>query len=208
MISGILLAAGESTRMEGAFKPLLKWGRRTVIGECIENLRGTTLAEIIVVLGHREADVRARLAGSGVGYAINSDYKSGMLSSIKTGWAQVSPQSDAVLIALVDQPMIDSATIRKLIEAFNHGGKKIALPVYDGKRGHPVILSRDLERQVMQLREDIPDGLKALINAYNDDVLEVPVDSSAVLEDIDRPEDYERLSKQFEPVYAYRRWSP
>ncbi|MBX3279483.1 MAG: nucleotidyltransferase family protein [Acidobacteria bacterium] len=208
MISGILLAAGESTRMEGAFKPLLKWGRRTVIGECIENLRGTTLAEIIVVLGHREADVRERLAGSGVGYAINPDYKSGMLSSIKTGWAQVSPQSDAVLIALVDQPMIDSATIRKLIEAFNHGGKKIALPVYAGKRGHPVILSRDLERQVMQLREDIPDGLKALINAYNDDVLEVPVDSSAVLEDIDRPEDYERLSKQFQPVYAYRKWSP
>lgn len=208
MISGILLAAGESTRMEGAFKPLLKWGRRTVIGECIENLRGTPLAEIIVVLGHREADVRARLAGSGVAYAINPDYKSGMLSSIKTGWAQISPQSDAVLIALVDQPMIDSATIRKLIDAFNHGGKKIALPVYAGKRGHPVILSRDLELQVMQLREDAPDGLKSLIKAYNDEVLEVPVDSSAVLEDIDRPEDYERLSKTFEPVYAYRKWSP
>jgi molybdenum cofactor cytidylyltransferase len=208
MISGILLAAGESTRMEGAFKPLLKWGRRTVIGECIENLRSTPLAEIIVVLGHREADVRSRLAGSGVSYAINPDYKSGMLGSIKTGWAQVSPQSDAVLIALVDQPMIDSATIRKLIDAYNLGGKKIALPVYDGKRGHPVILSRDFERQVMQLREDIPDGLKALINAYNDDVLEVPVDSSAVLEDIDRPEDYQRLSKVFEPVYAYRKWSP
>lgn len=208
MISGILLAAGESTRMEGAFKPLLKWGRRSVIGACVENLRGTSLAEIIVVLGHREAEVRASLAGAGVEYAINPDYREGMLTSIKTGWSQLSPQTDAVLIALVDQPMVSTATIQKLIEAFEQGGKKIALPVFEGKHGHPVILSREFEQEVMQLRDDAPEGLKALINAYRDEVLEVPVDSSSVVEDIDRPGDYERLSKEFEPLYEYHKWSP
>src|SRR4029434_2004502 len=104
MISGILLAAGESTRMEGAFKPLLPWGKRTVIGACVENLRRSQLDEIIVVLGHREAEIRARLPGSGVIYIINRDYRRGMLSSIQTGVVEISPQSGAMLIALVDQP--------------------------------------------------------------------------------------------------------
>ena len=60
LLAGILLAAGESRRMEGAFKPLLKWGARTVIAECIKQLRDSKLDEIFVVLGHREFDVRAR----------------------------------------------------------------------------------------------------------------------------------------------------
>src|SRR2546422_11426741 len=77
MISGILLAAGESSRMQGAFKPLLKWGKRTVIGECVHQMRNSQLAEIFVVLGHREMDIRQTLAGSGVENAINEDYPLG-----------------------------------------------------------------------------------------------------------------------------------
>ncbi|MFN0124039.1 MAG: NTP transferase domain-containing protein, partial [Blastocatellia bacterium] len=90
MISGILLAAGESSRMGGQFKPLLKWGKTNVIDACIKNLAQTPLDEIIVVLGHREADVRARLAGAGVSFGINHDYKKGMLSSIKLGMSMAS----------------------------------------------------------------------------------------------------------------------
>ena len=59
MIAGILLAAGESKRMEGAFKPLLKWGTRPVIGECVHQLHDSKLDEIFVVLGHRELDIGA-----------------------------------------------------------------------------------------------------------------------------------------------------
>lgn len=208
MVSGILLAAGESTRMEGAFKPLLKWGKRTVIGECISNLRASRLSEIIVVLGHREAEVRARLAGAGVEYVINPDYKLGMLSSIKTGWTQVSPQSDAVLVALVDQPMVTTETIDKLIDAYEKGGRRIVLPTYQGRHGHPIILARDFRTEIMQLPDDAPAGLKSLIDAHRDEILEVTVDTPSVVEDIDRPEDYERLSSQVVPVYEYHKWHP
>jgi molybdenum cofactor cytidylyltransferase len=58
------------------------------------------------VLGHREAEIRPVLAGTGVQFAINRDYRQGMLSSIKTGLAMLGPNSDAFLLALVDQPMI------------------------------------------------------------------------------------------------------
>ncbi|MCG3161799.1 MAG: Molybdenum cofactor cytidylyltransferase [Acidobacteria bacterium] len=208
MISGILLAAGESSRMRGAFKPLLKWGKRTVIGECVHQMRNSQLAEIFVVLGHREMEIRQSLAGSGVQYAINDDYQRGMLSSIKTGLSMLSPNEDAALIALVDQPMITKEIINKLIEAFYAGDKGIALPAYQGKHGHPIIVAAKYFDDIMQLNENSTEGMRGFIAEHRNDTLEVPVDSPAVIEDIDIPEDYERLSKQVEPIYEYHKWHP
>jgi molybdenum cofactor cytidylyltransferase len=208
MIAGILLAAGESKRMEGAFKPLLKWGTRTVIGECVHQLTDSKLEEIFVVLGHRELDIRQRLAGAGVQYVINENYQKGMFSSVKTGWAQIAPATEGVLIALVDQPMITTAIINKLVDAFKAGKKKIVVPTFEGKQGHPIVLSTEFEEELMLMDDETPQGLKALIDAHRDEILEVPVDSSAILEDIDRPGDYERLSAAVAPHYAFRKWNP
>jgi molybdenum cofactor cytidylyltransferase len=208
MIAGILLAAGESKRMEGAFKPLLKWGTRTVIGECIHQLSDSKLDEVFVVLGHRERDIRQSLAGAGVQYAINEEFQKGMLSSVKIGWAQTAPGTEGVLIALVDQPMVTAAIINKLIDAFKEGKKRIVIPTYQGKQGHPIVLSNEFEEELMLMDDATPNGLKALIDAHRDEILEVPVDSPAVIEDIDRPEDYERLSKAVQPHYAFRKWNP
>ena len=208
MISGILLAAGESSRMEGAFKPLLAWGSGTVIDACVKSLRDSRLGQIIVVLGHREAEIRSRLAGSGVEFAINPDYKLGMLSSVKTALSQIGPQTTAVLIALVDQPMVTAEIINQLIDAYEKGDKRVGLPTYEGRHGHPIILSRDFEEEIMRLEDLSPDGLRTLINGHRDEILEVPANSAAVIDDIDRPEDYERLSKQVEPIYASRKWHP
>jgi molybdenum cofactor cytidylyltransferase len=208
MISGILLAAGESSRMQGAFKPLLKWGKRTVIGECVHQMRNSQLAEIFVVLGHREMEIRQTLAGSGVQYAINEDYRRGMLSSIKTGLALLSPNEDAALIALVDQPMITKEIINTLIDDFAASGKGVALPTYEGKRGHPVIIAAKYFDDIMRLDEDSPEGLRQYIDGRRGDTLEVPVSTPAVIEDIDLPEDYERLSKRVKPLYEYHKWHP
>jgi molybdenum cofactor cytidylyltransferase len=208
MISGILLAAGESRRMNGAFKPLLKWGNRTVIGECVYQLRKSRLAEIFVVLGHREREVRERLAGSGVQYAINKDYRKGMLSSIKTGLSMLSPNEDAFLIALVDQPMIDSNLIDLLIDSYETGAKRIVMPTYHEVAGHPVIISVDYVEEILRLDESVEGGMRTFIHAHRDDCLEVPVETPAVIEDIDLPEDYERLSNQVKPLYEHHKWHP
>lgn len=208
MISGILLAAGESRRMQGAFKPLLKWGKRTVIGECVHQMRNSQLADIFVVLGHREADIRARLVGSGVQYVINDAYQQGMLSSIKAGLAMLGPNSDAFLLALVDQPMIQTELINRLLAAFEEGEKGIVIPTYQGKHGHPVVISTKYTDDILQLPDDSEDGLRSFINEHKSDWLEVPVETEAVLEDIDLPEDYERLSLKVEPLYEYHKWHP
>ncbi len=208
MISGILLAAGESKRMQGDFKPLLKWGKRTVIGECVHQMRNSQLADIFVVLGYRESDIRPTLAGTGVQFAINEDYRRGMLSSVKTGLAMLGPNTDAVLIALVDQPMVKSDLINKLIVAYGDGDKGIVIPTYNGKHGHPVIISADYHEEIMQLDDNSEAGLRSFIDAHRDDCLEVAVDTSAVIEDIDLPEDYRRLNVQAEPLYEFHKWHP
>ncbi|MFN0108162.1 MAG: NTP transferase domain-containing protein [Blastocatellia bacterium] len=208
MISGILLAAGESKRMQPDFKPLLKWGKRTVVGECVHQLRSSQLADIFVVLGHRESDIRARLAGTGVQYLVNEDYSEGMLTSVKTGLAALGPNTDAVMIALVDQPMVSAAVINKLIEAYADGSKGIIIPTYHGKHGHPIIISVGYVDEIMTLDETNPEGLRAFINAHKNDLLEAPVESPAVVEDLDTPDDYQRLKKQAEPLYEHHAWHP
>jgi molybdenum cofactor cytidylyltransferase len=131
-----------------------------------------------------------------------------MLGSVKAGWSEISPQTDAVLIALVDQPTVTPPIIDRIISAFWKGDKKIAVPVFNGHRGHPVIFDRDLQEEVMRLDETSPDGLKAVLTTHSDQILEVPVDSSSVLEDIDNPDDYTRLSQAVQPVYEHHKWQP
>jgi molybdenum cofactor cytidylyltransferase len=153
-------------------------------------------------------EIRQTLSGSGVQYAINENYQRGMLSSVKAGLALVSPNADAALFALVDQPMITKDVIDTLIDAFIEGEKGLALPTYKGKRGHPVIIAAKYFDEIMQLDEDSPEGLRQFVDRRRGDTLEVPVDTTAVIEDIDLPEDYERLSKQAQPIYEYHKWHP
>ncbi|NBO64333.1 MAG: nucleotidyltransferase family protein [Acidobacteria bacterium] len=208
MVSGILLAAGESSRMQGAFKPLLKWGKRTVIGQCVNQMQSSRLGDIFIVLGHREAEIRPALAGTGVQFAINRNYRQGMLSSIKTGLAMLGPNSDGFLLALVDQPMIDANLINSLITAFEKSDKGIVVPTFEGRWGHPVIISTVYIEEIMQIDDNSPAGLRGFLEEQRRDLLEVPVATSAVIVDIDLPEDYERLSQQVKSLYEFHKWHP
>lgn len=208
MISAILLAAGESRRMGGDFKPLMKWGTRTVIGACIDNLKRSRVDEIIVVLGFRESEIRSRLAGAGVQFAINREYTKGMLSSLKTGLPLVSPRCDGVLVTLVDQPMVGPDVINPLVISFGDYEKRISIPTYEGKHGHPIVISREFEDEIMKIDDADPEGLKAIINAHRNEIQEVPVQSSSILDDIDSPEDYARLVSQVPSIYESHKWTP
>jgi molybdenum cofactor cytidylyltransferase len=208
MISAILLAAGESSRMNGDFKPLMKWGTRSIISQCIDNLKRSRVDEIIVVLGHRQSEVRSRLAGAGVQFAINEDFRRGMISSIQTGLPLISPRTDGVMICLVDQPMVGPDVINPLVISFGDYEKKISVPTFHGKHGHPIIISREYETEIMKLSDDNPDGFKALLNNHRNEIQEVSVDSDSVLQDIDTFEDYQRLIADLPMLYESHSWTP
>src|SRR4029453_7105051 len=100
-----------------------------------------------------------------------------MLSSIQTGIVEISPQSDAMLIALVDQPTVGPEIINRLIEAFEKGDKKIVLPTHDGRHGNPVVINRDYLDDILQLNDAADEGLRGFIAARRDECLEVPIGS-------------------------------
>ncbi len=103
-VSAVLLAAGESTRM-GTLKALLPWQGSTLVEYQVDSLLRAGVTEVVVVVGHRAAEVEAAVGGrEGVVAVVNPDYRQGKTTSIKAGLRSVSPDAGAVLILAVDEP--------------------------------------------------------------------------------------------------------
>lgn len=172
----------------GAFKLTLPWRGTTVIGQVVQTLSALGLAEIVVVTGHRAADVEAALTGRRVGCVFNPHYAGGeMLSSIQTGLAALSADSEAVLVCLGDQPQMETATVAAVLaEGERTEWRRVVIPSYQMRSGHPILLPIALKLQIM----DTTDTLRAILRANSEIVQYVLVDTPTVLADLDTPEDY------------------
>ena len=188
MISAILLAAGESKRM-GRTKLLLKWDQRTIIEKSVDTLLASKIDELIVVLGHQAQAVLRKLGARRLKAVINHQYRMGMSTSIRRGLGEVGPKSEAILIALADQPFVETDLIDHLIDIYRQNPHGIVLPSYKGGRGHPVILDRFRYGEEMRnLTGDV--GCRPILNRHPEDILEVEVKSEGVIADIDSWEEY------------------
>lgn len=188
-VSVVVLGAGKGQRI-GLQKMLLPWGDGTVIEATVRAFCASAAKEVIVVLGRDMPIVRALLDPYPVKVAFNPNYPSGMASSIKAGLRCVDPRANGIMIALGDMPLIGSGLIDRLIGAFGPD-REIVVPVWDGRRGHPVLFHRRYQGELMGLSGD--QGGRVILERYPDRVHELEVETPAVLMDIDTMEDYERL---------------
>ena len=188
MVSAILLAAGESKRMDKP-KQLMPLGKTTILEQTIDNLLGSRVSEVIVVLGYRAEEAMKKIAVKPIKITINPAYHRGMSTSIVTGLNLVDDRAQAVMLALADQPFIDSPTINRLVEEFFSHNKGIAIPVYRGRRGHPVIFAIKYKEELLELTGDV--GGRQIIRQHPDDILEVAVNSESIITDIDTTSDYQ-----------------
>jgi molybdenum cofactor cytidylyltransferase len=189
MIQAIILAAGKSERM-GRVKPLLPWGKRTLIEATIDGIARSLANETLVVLGAAREVIEPVIAKHDLRTVFNPNFGRGMLSSIQRGLEAVPRNARAVLFFLGDQPPPHPAMINRLIRAYDNTGKGIVLPVHCGRRGHPVLIDLKYRNEIRALDPGI--GLRQLMRDHPEDVLEVRTRSPRVLHDIDTPEDYER----------------
>ena len=192
-ISGILLAAGLSSRM-GEPKQLLPFGESTIVETVVDSMLGAKFNEVIVVVGHCATEIRAQLRTRPVKIVFNPDYREGMLTSAQAGIREL-PESDAFALMLVDQPFITSELIDRVVDGYVQTDKGITLPSYNYKRGHPVIFDRRYTDEVLGLDVE-SGGVRTLFKKNSDDIHYVPVDTDRVLRDIDYREDYERALKE------------
>jgi molybdenum cofactor cytidylyltransferase len=188
-ISGIILAAGLSTRI-GEPKQLLPFERSTIIETVIDNLLGSKLEEVVVVVGHEAGKIKACIQHKPVKIVYNPDYRSGMLTSAQCGVRAISDSADAFALTLVDQPFITSNLIDLVVDAHTQTDRGITIPSYDNRRGHPVIFDCRYAADILALEPE-NGGVRSLFRKYAHDIYYVVVDTDRVLRDIDYRKDYE-----------------
>jgi molybdenum cofactor cytidylyltransferase len=189
-LAGIILAAGESSRM-GTDKALLPFGGATFLGHLVEIFL-PRVAPVIVVLGHHAGEIRAAVpARPGVEIALNPDYRRGQLSSLQAGIRALPAASKGALVTLVDHPAVAPATIDVLIQRFQSSGAPLAIPRYEGRRGHPVLFARAILDEIAGLPSSAT--AKQVVHAHQNETLYVDVADPGVLQDVDTPDDYTSL---------------
>jgi len=202
MISAIVLAAGESRRM-GAQKMLLPFGSATVIAHVVDQLLNSAIDQVLVVVGHAGDSVAEALSGRAVAVVHNADYKFGMLSSVRCGLRALPGQCSAIMVALGDQPAITTGLIDELLQTFARNDKGILTPLFQGRRGHPLLFSERYRAEILT-RYDDDVGLRGLLHAHPGDVFEWAAPTAAVLSDMDYPDDYRRELAALESETAER----
>ncbi len=191
-IAGLILAAGESSRM-GRDKPLLKYRGRTFLATLIATLRAAGVERIVVVLGHHAEEIRESVDLSAAEVVVNPDYRLGQTSSLKAGLRVLAHDEPAgIVMCLVDHPAISADTLRQLIRRFRATGKPVIIPETDGKHGHPVMLGRELFSEILALGPD--EGADRVIRKHRTRTEFITVNDPGILLDVDNPEAYRQLT--------------
>jgi molybdenum cofactor cytidylyltransferase len=191
-IAAIVLAAGLSTRM-GQQKLLLPWGSKTVIEHIVNTILESGLAPIVVVTGKRDKKLNSILNRLDITRVVNTEYANGsMVTTLKKGISviQDTPLS-AFMVFLGDQPSLQIDTIRKLIATYKGTNSEIVVPSYQYHQGHPWLIDRKLWQEIMRLSTQ--DTLIKFLAQYKKSTQYVLVDSPTILEDMDTPEEFQRI---------------
>jgi molybdenum cofactor cytidylyltransferase len=193
MIVGIILSAGESKRM-GTPKQLLPWGNTIVLQHVLDVASASRLETIRLILGCCAEEIAGRITvPEKARIGVNQDFREGMGSSVKCGIRNSPADAEAFMILLGDQPLIDVQVIDALIDAYRAVGHGIVIPVYNGRRGHPVIFAAQYRTELLAIGDQ---GAREVVNKHSVDIFEVPMDTPHVLSDMDTPQDYQEAKKQ------------
>ncbi len=191
-VAGIILAAGDSTRM-GTQKLLLPVGDESMIERVARVAVDSGLSPIVAVTG-RDHDAVAALLGDHVRVVRNPDPARGMLSSIRVGLEALPEDLDAVVLFLGDQPGCSVTQVQALTAA----KASIAVPTHAGRRGHPLLFGIQYREAILTRYDDT--GMRGLLHEYADEVREIPLEDEGVLIDVDTPDDYEAEVRRHLPA--------
>ena len=198
MLTAIILAAGNSTRM-GFPKALLRDAEgETFVARVASSLWLGGLRDIVVVTGRDHDAVSEALSSArdsrGVRIVRNEDPSRGQLSSLWAGLDACPPDAEALAVTLVDVPMLAPSTVAAVVDEWTRSRAPIVRPEYRGRRGHPVIFDRTLFEELRQA--PLESGARVVVSAHYQEIVNVPVEDPGCVEDVDTPEEYERVRRQ------------
>ncbi len=192
MISSILLAAGQSKRMSGENK-LIKSVKGIPLIKCaLNNILKSHVNEIIIVLGYQNETIEKLIdKTSRIKFVFNSNFESGIASSIKEGIKKLSKKTDSFFISLGDMPSINYDTYNQLIKC--NKNKKAIVPMFKGQQGNPVLFPKSFEEKLLSIQGD--SGAKKILEINKKEVLYLEINDPGIIRDLDVPNDFNNLSK-------------
>jgi len=192
MISSILLAAGQSKRMLGENKLTKDVKGIPLIKRSLNNILKSKVNEIIIVLGYQQKTIEKLIhKKSKIKFVFNSNFESGMASSIKKGIENLSNKSDAFFISLGDMPSINYKTYNLLIKFKKN--KKAIIPMFKGQKGNPVLFPKSFEEKLSSIQGDY--GAKKILEINKKEVLNLEINDPGIIKDLDIPKDFSNLNK-------------
>ena len=189
MISAILLAAGQSKRMQGENKLLKKYKKKHLINHILKSLIRSKVNKIIVVLGHENRKIKKiALKSKKITFVTNSQYLKGISTSIKRGLKKISKKNIGFLIAHADMPLVSKTILNTLCSALKSKNKEIFIPVYKKKVGNPLAFKYSMIKSLKKIKGDR--GAKKLIRSNKSKVQLVKMKSKSILIDFDQLKDF------------------
>jgi len=201
-VAGVILAAGESSRM-GTDKALLPWppqaagqpaSNDTFLSAAIRSLMLST-DFVVIVAGKNEAALAPVVYANGAAIVTNPDPSRGQFSSLQVGLHEVLNRGrDAAMITLVDHAPVSRATVQILRDAFESAPQNVwaIVPEFSGQHGHPYIVGRELIEVFLQAPPTAT--ARDVEHRHQDRIQYVAVNDPFVALDINTPEDYAKLS--------------
>jgi len=178
MISAILLAAGQSKRMNGENKLTKNLKGLPLVKHSIINILESSIDELIIITGYQN-DILEKLINKNkkIKIIFNNDFKSGMASSIKTGIKNLSQKTQAFFICLGDMPMINKDIYNELIKHVNN--KEIIIPTYKNQQGNPILFSISMKDEIMNIKGDL--GAKEILKKNKEKIFNLAINNQGIL---------------------------
>ena len=190
MISAILLAAGQSKRMDGENKLIKEIQGVPLIKHSVKNILVSSIDKLIIVLGHQKEIVEKLIDNNEkIKCVFNKEFESGMATSIKTGLNHLSTKTEAFFICLGDMPMVNSDIYNQLIKSKNK--KDIIVPIYKNQQGNPVLFAKSMKEKIMDITDDV--GAKKILELNKDKILNLEINDQAITKGFDTQNDFNSL---------------
>ena len=180
---------------------LLVRGRdgRVMVARVVDHMLAAPFRPVIVVTGHRAAEVEEALADRPVTLVASPDWDQGLSTSLRAGIAAVPEEARAVVVCLGDMPLVTARTIERLVAAYDpEQGRSIVAPAFEGELGNPVLWDRAFFAEMMALSGDR--GARGLLERHREHVATVAMDDDAVLRDVDTAEQLAGLPRDLQPA--------
>jgi len=187
MISAILLAAGQSKRMNGENKLTKKIQDVPLIKHSVKKIIASSIDELIVVLGHQKEIIEKLIdENEKIKFVFNKDFENGMASSIKTGLNNLSKKTEAFFICLGDMPMVSHDIYNQLIKSKDN--KEIIVPTYKGQQGNPVLFNKSMKEKILDITGD--SGAKKIFELNKDKILNLEINDQSITKGFDTQDNF------------------